>query len=546
MNKETFEISGNIVDVVNKKMFPGIIRVKNGSIEKILQASDIDCKNYILPGLIDSHVHIESSMVVPSEFARTAVTHGTVASISDPHEIANVLGVGGVDFMINNGKQVPFKFFFGAPSCVPATDFETSGAVINVDDIEKMLLNDDIYYLSEMMNFPGVINENEDVMAKLKAAVKNNKTIDGHAPGLLGNNAKNYFNKGISTDHECFTLDEAIEKAALGVKILIREGSAARNFDNLLPVIKKYPEQVMFCSDDKHPDELLSGHINELISRAIKSGYDLIDVLRAATLNPCVHYNIPVGMLQPGDPADFIVVDSPAEMNVLQTYIDGIKVSENKNTLIPSVEVKPVNRFNVSKVNVKDISVKADGKRIKVIEVIDGELVTKNKVVDATVNNGQVVSDTARDILKIVVLNRYTNSPPAVGFVHNFGLKSGAVASTVAHDSHNIIAVGTSDDAICQAVNSLIDVKGGITLNDGNDNFSLPLPVAGLMSTEPVVSVAEKYKLLDTKAKSLGSKLEAPFMTLSFMALLVIPELKISDKGLFDGNKFEFVSLFVE
>ena len=546
MNKETFEISGNIVDVVNKKMFPGIIRVKNGSIEKILQASDIDCKNYILPGLIDSHVHIESSMVVPSEFARTAVTHGTVASISDPHEIANVLGVGGVDFMINNGKQVPFKFFFGAPSCVPATDFETSGAVINVDDIEKMLLNDDIYYLSEMMNFPGVINENEDVMAKLKAAVKNNKTIDGHAPGLLGNNAKNYFNKGISTDHECFTLDEAIEKAALGVKILIREGSAARNFDNLLPVIKKYPEQVMFCSDDKHPDELLSGHINELISRAIKSGYDLIDVLRAATLNPCVHYNIPVGMLQPGDPADFIVVDSPAEMNVLQTYIDGIKVSENKNTLIPSVEVKPVNRFNVSKVNVKDISVKADGKRIKVIEVIDGELVTKNKVVDATVNNGQIVSDTAIDILKIVVLNRYTNSPPAVGFVHNFGLKSGAVASTVAHDSHNIIAVGTSDDFICQAVNSLIDVKGGITLNDGNDNFSLPLPVAGLMSTEPVVSVAEKYKLLDTKAKSLGSKLEAPFMTLSFMALLVIPELKISDKGLFDGNKFEFVSLFVE
>ncbi len=546
MNKETFEISGNIVDVVNKKLFPGTIRVKNGRIEKILKASDLDCKNYILPGLIDSHVHIESSMVVPSEFARTAVTHGTVASISDPHEIANVLGVDGVDFMINNGKQVPFKFFFGAPSCVPATDFETSGAVINVDDIEKMLSNDDIYYLSEMMNFPGVINENKDVMAKLKAAVKNNKTIDGHAPGLLGNDAKSYFNKGISTDHECFTLDEAMEKAALGVKILIREGSAARNFDNLLPVIKTYPDQVMFCSDDKHPDELLSGHINELISRAIKSGYDLIDVLRAATLNPCVHYNIPVGMLQPGDPADFIVVDSPAGMNVLQTYIDGIKVSENKNTLIPSVEVKPVNRFNVSKISPEDISVKADGKRIKVIEVIDGELVTKNKIVDATVNNGQVVSDTGKDILKIVVLNRYTNSPPAVAFVHNFGLKSGAVASTVAHDSHNIISVGTSDEAICHAVNSLIDIKGGITLNDGNENFALPLPVAGLMSTEPATVVAEKYKLLDEKTKTLGSKLKAPFMTLSFLALLVIPELKISDKGLFDGNKFEFVSLFEE
>ncbi len=546
MNKATFKISGNIIDVVNKKLFPGTIYVKNGKIEKIIQASVLDYSGYILPGLIDSHIHIESSMVVPSEFARTAVTHGTVATVSDPHEIANVLGVDGIDFMINNGKQVPFKFFFGAPSCVPATDFETSGAVINADDIDKMLSKDDIYYLSEMMNFPGVIHENKDVMAKLKAAVKNNKTIDGHAPGLLRNDAKKYFNKGISTDHECLTLDEAMEKAAMGVKILIREGSAARNFDNLLPVLKKYPDQVMFCSDDKHPDELLSGHINDLISRAIKIGYDLMDVMRAATFNPYIHYNLSAGMLQPGDPADFIVVDSPAEMNILKTYIDGIKVSENKNTLIPSVEVKPVNKFNARRINPEDITIKAEGRRINVIEVIDGELLTTNKIVDAPVKNGHIVCDPANDILKIVVLNRYTSSPPAVGFVHNFGLKTGAIASTVAHDSHNIIAVGADDEAICRAINNLIDIRGGIAFTDGKSHHAFPLPVAGLMSTEPVESVAEKYKLSDAKAKSLGSKLGAPFMTLSFMALLVIPELKISDKGLFDANKFEFVSLFAE
>lgn len=546
MQNKVLKISGNIIDVINREIYPGTITINGNFISSITKDPHKKYDSYIMPGLIDSHVHIESSMLIPSEFARTAVTHGTVATVSDPHEIANVLGADGVRFMIENGKKVPFKFFFGAPSCVPATGFETSGAVVTADDIKEMLSWNDIYYLSEMMNFPGVISEQPDVIAKIEAAKKKNKAIDGHAPGLLGNDAKNYFGKGISTDHECFTLEEAMEKASLGVKILIREGSAARNFDNLLPVLKKYPGLVMFCSDDKHPDELLQSHINALISRAIKSGYDLIDVIRAATLNPAKHYNLPVGMLQEGDYADFIIIDSPANMNVLQTYVNGQKVSENKNSLISSVEVKPVNRFNVSKLKVNDIAVKAEGQHINVIEVIDGELVTKKRIEKALIKDDNIICDTKNDILKIVVLNRYIDSPPAVGFVHNFGLKCGALASTVAHDSHNIIAVGTSDNSICQAVNSLIDIKGGITLNDGKENYSLPLPVAGLMSTEPAIVVAEKYKLLDEKAKMLGSKLKAPFMTLSFLALLVIPELKISDKGLFDGNKFEFVSLFLE
>jgi len=544
-NRDTYKISGNIIDVVKHEFFPGTITVENGIISKI-EKDDKKYDSYILPGLIDSHIHIESSMLVPSEFARVAVTHGTVATVSDPHEIANVLGIDGVKFMIENGKKVPLKFFFGAPSCVPATDFETSGAVLNVEDVEEMLSWDDIYYLSEMMNFPGVIYDNQEVLAKLSAADKQNKVIDGHAPGLIGTDAKNYFKKGISTDHECFTLEEALEKASLGVKILIREGSAARNFDNLLPILKSYPEQVMFCSDDKHPEDLLESHINRLVSTAIKNGYDLFDVIKAATLNPCKHYNLPVGMLQKGDPADFIIVDTPADMNILETYIDGIKVSENKHSLIPSVEVKPLNKLKVSNIRPENIVVPAKDSRLHVIEVIEDELVTKKKIVDAPVLNDQVVSDLENDILKIVVVNRYTNSPPAVGFVHNFGLKSGAIASTVAHDSHNIISAGTSDISICLAINRLIEVNGGITLNDDKDTFALPLPVAGLMSTEPADVVAEKYKHIDEKAKKLGTKLKAPFMTLSFLALLVIPELKISDKGLFDANKFEFVSLFTK
>ena len=543
MHCDTFKISGNIVDVVNRNIFPGTIVVNKGKIEHVLYDTRVP-DQYILPSLIDAHIHIESSMLIPSEFARLACLHGTVATVSDPHEIANVLGVEGVKFMIENGKKVPFKFFFGAPSCVPATEFETSGTSIGADTIGEILDWDDIYYLSEMMNFPGVLYDDPEVKAKLQAAFKRKKPVDGHAPGLRGKDARKYAEAGITTDHECFTLEEAREKAILGMKILIREGSAARNFDALIPLLKEMPHMIMFCSDDKHPDELIQGHINSLIIRAIENGYDMFDVISACTLNPVKHYGLPVGLLQPGDDADMIVVDSPENMKVMETYIKGIKVAENGNTRMDAVVEKPVNRFNVRKIEPADIEVSDKGSKINIIEVIDDQIVTKHMIARPLVDNNLIVSDTKRDILKIIVLNRYSQSIPAIGFVHGFNLQYGAIASTVAHDSHNIIAVGTSDEAICKAVNHLIEAQGGIVAFNGSENFILPLPVAGLMSLENGYEVARKYKMLDKMAKESGTKLSSPFMTLSFLALLVIPELKLSDKGLFNGNAFEFISLY--
>jgi adenine deaminase len=543
MQHNSFRVSGKIVDVVNQKIFPGHIEIENDKIQSVVEDENVP-DQYILPGLIDAHIHVESSMLIPSEFASMAVVHGTTAAVSDPHEIANVMGMEGVRFMIDNGKKVPFKFFFGAPSCVPATEFETSGTHLGPEAVAEMLDWKEVLYLSEMMNFPGVLFGDPDVKAKLEAARLRNKPVDGHAPGLRGADAQKYAAAGISTDHECFTLEEGREKASLGMKILIREGSAARNFDTLIPLLKEYPGLVMLCSDDKHPDELIQSHINSLVAKAVRSGYNVIDVVSACTLNPAKHYALRVGLLQPGDDADLIIVDSPGSMKVSETYIRGVKVAENGKSQIQTVPEKPINRFNAVKVSPDDIAVRIDGSHINVIEALDGQIVTKRKITAASVKEGKVESDPGRDILKMVVLNRYFPAPPAVGFVHGFGLKRGAIASTVAHDSHNIIAIGTGDEAICAAINQLIDAKGGITSVDGTHRLVLPLPVAGLMSLENGHEVARKYKLLDAAAKEMGSSLSAPFMTLSFLALLVIPELKLSDKGLFDGNKFAFIPLF--
>jgi adenine deaminase len=543
MQKDSHSISGKIIDPVNRRIFEGTIDIHKGKITRLTESTNVS-NQIILPGLIDAHVHIESSMLIPSEFARIAVIHGTVASVSDPHEIANVMGMAGVRFMIDNGNKVPFKFYFGAPSCVPATGFETSGTVIGPADVEKMLDWKEVFYLSEMMNFPGVLFGDQEVTQKLKAARDRNMVIDGHAPGLRGENARKYAAAGISTDHECFTLEEGREKAYYGMKILIREGSAARNFDALIQLINEYPDQIMFCSDDKHPDELIQNHINFLISRAVKSGYNPIDVVRACTLNPARHYGLPVGMLQPGDDADLIVADSLENMKIHQTYIKGIKVAENGKTLIEAVKETPINRFETKIITPADISVPANGSTMNVIGAMDGQIVTKHLFMEANIIEGKVESDPEHDVLKMVVHNRYSPAKPAVGFVHGFGLKHGAIASTVAHDSHNIIALGTNDEAICNAVQQLIDNRGGITSVNSDKILTLPLPVAGLMSVENGYEVAAKYKQLDGMVKQMGSKLSAPFMTLSFLALLVIPELKLSDKGLFNGNKFQFIPLF--
>ena len=535
-------VKGNIVDILNKRIFKGEVCIENGRISAIKEVNH-KVENYILPGFIDAHIHIESSMVVPSEFAKIALIHGTVATVSDPHEIANVLGVKGVDFMIKNGKKVPLKFNFGAPSCVPATSFESAGAVINADDIQKMMANPDIKYLAEMMNYPGVLFDDEEVLQKIEYAKNNNKPIDGHAPGLRGDEVSKYIAAGISTDHECFTYEEALEKLQKGMKILIREGSAAKNFEALIDLLPEHYKNMMFCSDDKHPDDLLIGHINQLCERAVAKGIDVFKVLQVACVNPVHHYNLEVGLLQVGDEADFIVINNLEKFRVLETYIQGELVAKNGKSFVKSVPFEILNNFESEKKKVTDFEFLSSTDKIRVIEALDGELVTNEILANALVADGKIVSNVEDDILKMTVVNRYQNTKPSIAFIKNFGIKNGAIASSVGHDSHNIIAIGTSDELICSAVNLLIQHKGGIcALNDTIEKI-VALPVAGIMSDQSAEIIGNAYAELDAMAKEMGSSLSAPFMTLSFMALLVIPSLKLSDQGLFDGNSFKFTSL---
>ncbi len=537
-------IQGNVVDIINQRIYKGEVTVSEGRIVSVLEKEHSNT-SYILPGFIDAHIHIESSMLVPSEFAKLAVKHGTVATVSDPHEIANVLGVEGVEFMINNGKQVPFKFNFGAPSCVPATHFESAGAVIDSEDIKSLLERPDIKYLAEMMNYPGVLFKDEEVLKKLAWARHYNKPVDGHAPGLRGDDVTAYIEAGISTDHECFTYNEALEKLEKGMKILIREGSAAKNFEALIDLLPDHYENIMFCSDDKHPDDLLLHHINALCARAIAKGMDLFKVLKAACINPIEHYNLDVGVLKAGDAADFIVVEDLVHFKTLQTYIDGTLIFDKGISLIKSVAFKNLNNFHCDKKKTSDFRFESSSKHIRVIEALEGQLVTNALIEESCIEHGNLVSNIEADILKMTVVNRYQNQKPALAFIKNFGLKEGAIASSVGHDSHNIIAVGVNDEALCRAVNLLIEHKGGICAISGSKERVVPLPVAGIMSDQDGETIGKAYAELDQMAKDLGSQLYAPYMTLSFMALLVIPSLKLSDKGLFDGTEFKFTPLEV-
>lgn len=538
-------VQGNIVDIQNKRIYKGEVEVASGKILEIREVNHTT-ENYILPGFIDAHIHIESSMLVPSEFAKIAVIHGTVATVSDPHEIANVLGVKGVDFMIENGKKVPLKFNFGAPSCVPATSFESAGAIIDADDIKLMMENPDIKYLAEMMNYPGVLFDDDEVLKKIQHSKNNNKPIDGHAPGLRGADATKYISAGISTDHECFSFEEAEEKLQKGMKVIIREGSAAKNFEALIDLLPENYQNMMFCSDDKHPDDLLLGHINQLCERAVDKGIDVFKVLQAACINPVKHYNLDVGLLQKGDFADFVIVDSLKEFNVLETYINGASVAKNGESFVKSVPFEVLNNFNTDKKNVEDFRFESSSEKIRVIEALDGELVTNQIEAESLIVDGNLVSNTATDVLKMTVVNRYKNAKPSIAFIKNFGLKEGAIASSVGHDSHNIIAIGVSDEAICKAVNLIIENSGGICAINASEEKIVSLPVAGIMSDLSAEEIGKSYAELDQMAKQMGSKLRAPYMSLSFMALLVIPSLKLSDKGLFDGTSFKFTSLEIE
>lgn len=545
-----FTITGQLVDIWQKKIYSAAITVVNGKIEAItpVESPGHEAFGYILPGFIDSHVHIESSMLVPRQFARLAVVHGTVATISDPHEIANVCGMKGVEYMIENGKTVPFKFFFGAPSCVPATIFETAGATLDIDEVTALLQKEEITYLSEMMNFPGVLYNDPVVMKKIQAARQAGKPIDGHAPGLRGEQARQYIEAGepgkviISTDHECFTREEALDKLQCSMKIIIREGSAARNFEALIDLLNDHPQHMLFGSDDKHPDSLVAGHINQLCARAVAKDIDLFSVLQAACVNPVLHYNLPVGLLRQGDAADFIVTSDLQQFQVLQTYINGELVAENGHSLIESQTSENINNFNCSIKTFSDFIMPWKSEReIPVIEALDGQLITNKLMLPPKISEGYMVSDTDRDILKIAVVNRYADAVVALAFIKNTGLKQGAIASSVAHDSHNIVAIGVDDESICRAVNLVIEQQGGVSCVGPQATLVLPLPVAGLMSANDGYEVASAYTTIDAMAKSQGATLSAPFMTLSFMALLVIPHLKLSDLGLFDGDAFTFV-----
>lgn len=545
MRTTPFTIHANLVDIPARAVRPAAVTVRDGRIESVAD-TDQPCATFLLPGFVDAHVHVESSMLTPAHFARAAVVHGTVATVSDPHEIANVLGVEGVQFMLDNAADVPFKFAFGAPSCVPATPFETAGAALSVEDVTALLDDDRIYYLSEVMNFPGVLSGDPDLLAMIAAAKQRNKPVDGHAPGLRGDDAQRYHAAGIATDHECFTKDEALDKLAAGATIQIREGSAARNFAALFPLLDEFPGRVMLCSDDKHPDELVHGHIDALVRRAVSQGADVFNVLQAACLTPVEHYKLPVGQLRVGDPADFVEVDSLTGFHVLRTFIDGDCVAQGGKSKIEVQPATPINRWGCRVKTPTDFAVRAQpGKKLRVIEAIDGQLITHAQTVEPRVSGERAVADPSRDLLKIAVVNRYADAPPAVSFVTGFGLRRGAIAGSVGHDSHNIVAVGATDTELATAVNAVIEMSGGLSAVEGTHVRRLGLPVAGLMSLEPCEAVAQQYETLDRLAKDLGSDLRAPYMTLSFMALLVIPSLKLSDRGLFDGDAFGFTDLWV-
>lgn len=539
------KLSGTIVDVANRRIFPGTVQWSGGVIRSIRRDDRVRGGGLIMPGFVDAHIHVESSLLPPAEFARLAVIHGTVGAVSDPHEIANVLGVAGVDYMIADGARTPFKFNFGAPPCVPATGFETAGATLDARDVDRLLARPEIRYLSEVMNFPGVLGGDPDMRAKIESARKRGKPVDGHAPGLRGKEAAAYAAAGITTDHECFTLAEARDKLAAGMKILIREGSAARNFDALAPLLKKHAANCMFCCDDLHPDRLVVHHLDHHVRRALRLGADRLDTLACASVNTVRHYGLDVGLLQEGDPADFIVVDGWRTFRVQRTYLRGELVASAGRTRLPRQPSRIANRFRAKPRRPADFAVQAQPGMLNVIEAVDGQLVTGHKRMMATIAERCAVADPSRDVLKIAVVNRYEpRAPVAVGFVKGFGLRRGAIASSVAHDSHNIVAVGADDESLCRAINLVIGARGGLSIAEGARGSVLPLPIAGLMSDRDGRWVARRYSTLDAGAKRLGSRLGAPFMTLSFMALLVIPDLKLSDRGLFSGSQWAMRPLF--
>ena len=561
-----------ILDVISDTIYPARITIENGVFSEVTpitinENSVLDVEGLIMPGFVDSHIHIESTMLTPAQFAKIAVRHGTTGVVCDPHEIANVLGIEGIELMIENANQVPFNFYFTAPSCVPATSFETSGAILDSSDIEYLLKKDEVVALGEMMNFPGVINGDDEVLKKLELAKQYGKPIDGHAPLLSQKDLDKYLEQGISTDHECSNFLELLEKKFKGMKIMVRDGSSAMNMEGLfnipednsilnsdesLDVYRDIFEKKIYSplfdfivSDDKHPNDLVKGHLNLSIKKAVSFGIDILKAIHMVTLNPSYHYNLNSGAIREGAKADFIIVDSLADFNILKTYIGGECVFDGENVLFDVPDFESKNTMDVSKKTASDFDIYYNGDEceVNVIECFDGELLTKKTTAKLYVKDGIVQPDICQDVLKIAVVERYGGNSVVNGFIKGFGLKKGAIASSVAHDSHNIIVIGYNSEMMSKAVNQVIDNKGGISIVSEDFSDSLPLPIAGLMSNKDANYVAQKLGILHSMAEALGCQLESPFMTLAFMALLVIPSIKISDKGLFDADSFGFIDV---
>ncbi|MBI5896220.1 MAG: adenine deaminase [Desulfobacterales bacterium] len=510
-------------------------------------------RRYVAPGFIDAHVHIESALVGPAEFARAVLPRGTTAVVADPHEIANVLGTAGIDYMLAASEASPLRFYFTLPSCVPATDMESAGARLTEEKLRPYLGHSRIVGLAEMMNFPGVIHADAEVLAKIASMQAAGKPVDGHAPGLSGHALHAYLSAGIASDHECTSALEAEEKLAAGMRIMVREGTGARNLDDLLPVITpRTARRMMWCSDDRHPRDLMAaGHIDQMVRRAVRGGVDPITAIQMATLNPAEYFRLDdLGAVAPGRRADLVVLDDLNDPVVRQVYSGGRLVAAENRWVDAGAVARPPAAPAAMKVQLDriDFKVTAQGRRVRVIETVPRQIVTRGTVSDARIVDGLAVADPARDLLKIAVVERHHDSGrTGIGFIRGFGLTRGALAATVAHDSHNIVVVGTSDGDMHAAVAALVAMGGGLVAVDaGQVAAQLALPIAGLMSDQPMTAVCAALDQLLAAARRMGSTLHDPFMTLSFMALPVIPALKLTDMGLVDVAAFKIVPLFVD
>ena len=548
--------NARIINVFTGEVAPDAVAISDGMIVgfgpyEAQTVVDVDGR-YVAPGFIDSHVHIESSMACVAEFARAVLVHGTTTVAADPHEIANVLGSAGIEYMLHSAEHQPMNLYFTLPSCVPATGMETAGARLTAEDLRPFLMEEKIVALAEMMNYPGVLMRDPDVLSKITAARQQKKPVDGHAPGLKGRELHAYIAAGVQSDHECTTAQEAREKLAAGLAIMIRQGTGAKNLQALLPLVNaKTSRRMMWCTDDRHPNDLIAdGHIDSIVREAIQSGLDPHLAIQMATLNPAAYFGLShLGAIAPGKQADLVVFSDIKKPVIQQVYCRGILTAEN-GKIRPEVQfpatatVTPAMHIDLQNI---DFSIPAEQDRIRVIEIVSDQLITRERIEATPVKNHQAVSDPSKDLIKIAVVERHKGTGNiGKGYIKGLGLKQGALASSVAHDSHNIIIVGTSDEDMRAALEAVVEMGGGLAaVSNGRLLAGLPLPIAGLMSLESVSTVRDQLERLIAITHDMGTTLQDPFMTLSFMALPVIPELKLTDMGLIDVSKFEIVPLFV-